>query len=307
MNIDYSVIIPTHNEGQNLADTVGAFAAAVECCDRHQQGAEIVVVDDQSTDDSIERLDALDLRLPLRLVQPEERCGTARARREGVEASTGEMVINTDAHVTVARGWLHDFEDAISELDPHKIDRTLFGPIMHSRDNYDGVFEGGQMLSIPDMYGRHMPIPNTQKPYRVMTTIGCGHYMSRRLYDQIGGYLPIFMAPWGIDEEIGLRLWMMGGECMVIPTLHMATLYRTSFPYSITMLSVTYNQLVAARMHLDDERFIKVLRTRRDKNEPVDEAMAKLLSSNIARWEEWMRKRRRRTIDEVFGMFGIEW
>ena len=47
--MDYSVIIPTHNEGQNLVDTVATLAAAVECCDRHQSGMEIVVVDDQST------------------------------------------------------------------------------------------------------------------------------------------------------------------------------------------------------------------------------------------------------------------
>ena len=304
--MDYSVVIPTHNEGQNLPDTVATFAAAVECCDRHQEGVEIVVVDDQSTDDSVERLDALELRLPLHLVQPRARCGTARARRAGVDASSGDVLINTDAHASVARGWLHDFEDAVAELPPSARERTLFGPRMHSIENYD-AYEGGEYTASPHMHIRPMPIPDTAEPYPVMTSIACGHYMSRSLYEQIGGYLPIFMAPWGIDEEIGIRLWMMGGECKVIPTLHMSTMYRTAFPYEITMLSVTYNQLLMARMHLDDERFVKVLRARRDDYEPVDEAVAKLLSSNVARWEEWMRKRRLRTIDELFGRFGIEW
>ena len=306
MKREYSVIIPTHNEGQNLADTVAILAAAVECCDRHQSGIEIVVVDDQSTDDSIDRLQGLDLRLPLQLVQPEKRCGTARARRAGVDASNGDMLINTDAHVDVAPGWLHDFEDAVAELGPHARDWTLFGPRMHSKDNYQ-AYEGGEYTATPHMHIRPMPIPDTEEPYSVMTSIACGHYMARSLYDQIGGYLPIFMAPWGIDEEIGIRLWMMGGECKVIPTLHMSTMYRKSFPYPITMLSVTYNQLLMARMHLDDERFIKVLQARRGDNEPVDNAVAKLLSSDIGQWVDWMRKRRRRTIDELFDMFGIEW
>ena len=304
--MDYSVIIPTHNEGENLVDTIENFATAVQCCDRHQEGVEIVVVDDQSTDDSIERLDDLELRLPLKLVQPEKRCGTARARRAGVDASSGDMLINTDAHVTVALGWLHAFEDAVAELDPRARDKTLFGPRMHSVDNYQ-AFEGGEYTASPHMHIRPMPIPDTAEPYPVMTSIACGHFMSRRLYDQIGGYLPTFMAPWGIDEEIGIRLWLMGGECKVIPTLHMSTLYRKAFPYAITMLSVTYNQLFMARMHLDDERFVKVLQARRSDNEPVDKAVAKLLSSNIARWKDWMQKRRQRTIDDLFSMFGIEW
>lgn len=304
--MDYSIIIPTHNEGQNLADTVTSFARGVQCCDRHAEGVEIVIVDDQSTDDSIERAQALDLQIPVKLVQPEKRCGTARARREGVKASSGRMVINTDAHVIVAPGWLHDFEEAVAELDPHTLDRTLWGARMHNRDDYN-AFESGEYTASPHMHIRPMPIPDTQAPYPVMTTIACGHFMRRRLYDQIGGYLPIFMAPWGIDEEIGIRLWLMGGECKSIPTLHMSTLYRSEFPYSITMLSVTYNQLLMARLHLDDERFVKVLRARRSDNEPVDEAVARLLSSNIAGWVDWMRKRQRRTIDELFAMFGIEW
>ena len=38
-----------------------------------------------------------------------------------------------------------------------------------------------------------------------------------------------------------------------------------------------------ARMHLDDERFIKMLQARRGDNEPVDEAVVKVLSSDVAR------------------------
>ena len=308
MNREYSVIIPTHNEGQNLADTVATFARAVECCDRHSEGVEVVVVDDQSTDDSIERLRDIDLRLPLRLVQPENRCGTARARRAGVEASNGEMVINIDAHCSVATGWLHDFEDAVSEMPPRALDRTLFGPIMHYRGSYHTIFEGGEYTPTPTMQIIYAPVPDTQKPYPVMTSIACGHYMRRRLYDQIGGYLPIFMAPWGIDEEIGIRLWMMGGECKIIPTLHMETMAKSEFNYQVTMLSVTYNFLYMARLHLDDARFVQVMQARRGNHEPVDEAVTRLMyRSNISSWVEWMRKRRRRTIDDLFDMFGIEW
>ena len=305
--MDYSVIVPTHNEGQNLIDTVGTLAAAVECCDRHQSGVEIVVVDDQSTDDSIDRLKELDLRLPLRLMQPEKRCGTARARRAGVDASTGEMLINTDAHAYAEVGWMHDFEDAIAEIGPHAMDRTLFSGQVHSLGNYDAFSAGytfpSPLMKFQDISNRW----NRQASYPALSAIAGCHVMSRRLYDAIGGYLPTFMAPWGMDEEIGLRLWMMGGEVQIIPSLHMSVLFRKRFPYDVPLLSVTYNHLVMARLHLDDERVMKVMQTRRDANEPVDDAVAKLLSSNIGRWVQWMRKRRRRKIGDLFEMFGIEW
>ena len=303
---DYSVIIPTHNEGQNLIETVATFAAAAECCDRHQEGLEIVVVDDQSTDDSIARVEALDLRVPLRVVQPPQRCGTARARRAGAKASTGDVLVNTDAHVSVERGWLHDYEAPVAEIAPDVRERTMFGCRMHNRADYSS-YEGGQYTPTPHMDVKHMPQPDTDQPYPVMASIACGHYMPRTLYDKIGGYLPVFMAPWGIDEEICIRLWLMGGQCMVIPTLHMATMYRASFPYHVSMLSVVYNHLFMARMFLDDERFVKAMRARRDANEPVDEAVAKLLNSDIGHYRNWLSEKQRRSIDELFSMFGIDW
>ena len=303
----YSIIIPSHNEGQKLADTVTSFASAVECCDRHQSGTEIVVVDDQSTDDSIERVQELELRLPLKVVQPEKRCGTARARRAGVEASSGDVLLNTDAHVHVCPGWLHDFEDPVAELGPHAMDMTIFGARTYNQRIPEAFAEGAHILNEQFRFEWSPKRPDTMEPYPVISTMAYSLYMSRRLYDEIGGFLPIFMAPWGVDEEIGIRLWMMGGECKVIPNLQMTAHFNQTFPYEVPMLSVTYNHLLMARLHLDDERIVKVMQARRDRNEPVDRATAKLLCSNLGRWVAWMRGQRRRTVDELFQLFGIDW
>ena len=305
--MDYSIIIPTHNEGDELINTITCFASALECCDTHNSGTEIIVVDDQSSDDSIDRAQALDIQIPLLLVQPESRCGTSMARRIGVEESSGKVIINLDAHISVERGWLHDFEDAIGELGPHAMDRTMFAPRMHNRDDH-AAFDGGQFTPAPDMaFSSHMHIPDTEKPYPVMTSIACGHHITRPLYNYIGGYLPCFLPPWGMDEEIGIRLWMMGGECKVIPTMNMATQFTESFSYPVSMLSVTHNYLLMARMHLDDKRFLKVLQARRERGEPVDEAMVKLMRDDVMEWLKWMRQKRQREIDELFNIFGIEW
>ena len=124
----YSVVIPSHNEEEHLNDTVRAFLEAAQCCDEHQEGVDVVVVDDMSTDESIANLRDEFTNGKLTVVQNEKRQGTARSRRAGVEASTGDMIINADAHMWVEQGWLHDLEAGIEACAPNADGYTLFGP-----------------------------------------------------------------------------------------------------------------------------------------------------------------------------------
>ena len=100
---------------------------------------------------------------------------------------------------------------------------------------------------------------------------------------------------------------MLGGECRVIPTLHMSALYRDKFPYEVPMRSVTYNHLLMARMYFDNDRFVKVMRARLEANHPVLEALAIMTASYPRQWTDWLRKAQRRSVDEVFGMFNVHW
>ena len=302
----YSIIIPSHNEEEHLADTVRIFFESVQCCDEHQEGADIVAVDDMSTDDSVARLRDEFGQKKLTIVQNEKRRGTSGSRKAGVAASSGEMIIGTDAHMSVKQGWLHDLEDGIEACGPGARDRMLFGPRMHNIEN-ENNFEQGQYWRTPMLEIAHLPIKQTLEPYPVMTMIGCGHIISRKLYDAIGGYLHCFIPPWGIDEELGLRVWVLGGECRVIPRLNMSTLYRAKFPYEVPMVRVTFNHLLMARMYFDDARFMKVMQARLEDNQPVLEALAWMTAGNPRAWVQWLKKAERRSVDEVFDMFGVEW
>ena len=88
--------MPVYNEAEHLPTTIDALVAAVE---RSGFEAELVLVDDGSTDGSASAASAsLAARLPLRLLsQPNS--GRFEARRRGVDAAVADLVLLLDARV----------------------------------------------------------------------------------------------------------------------------------------------------------------------------------------------------------------
>jgi glycosyltransferase involved in cell wall biosynthesis len=94
-----SVVIPVRDEAPHLPATITALLAALETSDFD---AELVVVDDGSTDGSADAArSSADGRVPVRIVR---RAGEGRfeARRAGLEAAQGNLVLLLDARVRLA-------------------------------------------------------------------------------------------------------------------------------------------------------------------------------------------------------------
>jgi glycosyltransferase involved in cell wall biosynthesis len=107
-----SVVIPVHNEARNVPSTVEALLAAL---DRSGLEAEIVVVDDGSTDGSRSVAEqAVADRVPLRVLTQPNR-GRFEARRAGVEAARGAFVLLLDGRVSID-------ESALSFVQPRLAD-----------------------------------------------------------------------------------------------------------------------------------------------------------------------------------------
>lgn len=91
-----SVVMPVHDEAANLRATIGALADAVE---RSGFAADLVLVDDGSTDGSPKvAREAAGSRLALTVVAQENR-GRFEARRSGVAAAQGKWVLLLDGRV----------------------------------------------------------------------------------------------------------------------------------------------------------------------------------------------------------------
>jgi len=84
-----SVVVPIFNERQTIAEVVARVRRALEGRD-----AEIVVVDDGSTDGSLEVLRSL---AGIRLIEHGRNQGKGAALRSGFAAATGDVVIVQDA------------------------------------------------------------------------------------------------------------------------------------------------------------------------------------------------------------------
>ena len=94
-----SVVMPVHNEAGDLPATIGALLTAI---DRSGFDAELIVVDDGSTDRSAAiASEAAERRVPLRIIS-QPNAGRFTARRVGTEAAHAELVLLLDGRVRVA-------------------------------------------------------------------------------------------------------------------------------------------------------------------------------------------------------------
>jgi glycosyltransferase involved in cell wall biosynthesis len=98
MSATLSVVVPVHDEAEHLPGTLDALVEAV-AASRFE--ADVVLVDDGSSDGSAEVAGStLAERLPLHVVSQPNR-GRFLARRAGVEAARGDWILLLDARVRI--------------------------------------------------------------------------------------------------------------------------------------------------------------------------------------------------------------
>jgi glycosyltransferase involved in cell wall biosynthesis len=103
-----SVVVPVYDEGAGVEAVVRALHAQL------LPGDELVVVDDASTDDTLDRLRAL--ALPgLVVVARKRNGGPSAARNAGIARARNELVVCTDAGNDVPAGWLQAMRAALGD------------------------------------------------------------------------------------------------------------------------------------------------------------------------------------------------
>jgi glycosyltransferase involved in cell wall biosynthesis len=136
MTVRFSVVIPCLNEASYVADAITSLQ------NQDFPGPyEIVVVDNNCTDDTAEIARGLGVR-----VISEPTPGVCNARQAGTVASIGEIVVSADADTTYATDWLskiergfRDSEDVVAVVGPCRYQdgprwgrvfaRSLFGTV----------------------------------------------------------------------------------------------------------------------------------------------------------------------------------
>jgi cellulose synthase/poly-beta-1,6-N-acetylglucosamine synthase-like glycosyltransferase len=111
------VIIPFRNEEKNLPGLIQNLSK--QRFSHHLM--EVVLVDDHSTDNGMEKLEALRTEYHWLKVVSSEGRGKKEALKRGISSATGEVIITTDADCHFGKDWLQTIAETYLSLNPDMI------------------------------------------------------------------------------------------------------------------------------------------------------------------------------------------
>lgn len=189
----FSVVIPTYNRKPILEKCLKSLAAQALRQDGGVVGYEVVVVDDGSTDGTVDWLH--NSAFPHVRVLQQDHQGPAAARNLGVEAATGDTIIFIDSDLVVTDGFLQAHADAL-----------LNG---QQRLGSDRLFTYGRVINTCNF-----DYP-TAEPFKV-TDFSAAYFatgnvaIARHWLDQAGLFDTRFQLYGWEDLELGVRLKQLG-------------------------------------------------------------------------------------------------
>ena len=194
--VEISVIVPARNAAGDLGDCLRHLQASEDC------QFEIIVVDDASTDATVEVAKAMGARV----ISLGEQCGPAVARNRGALIAAGDMVVFIDADVfvnpsTVSQlaNCLHDskYDAVIGSYDASPIQTNLISQyknLLHHHTHQIGNLEASTFWS------------------------GCGA-IRRERFLELGGFSEDYHRPCMEDIELGTRLRKAGARILLNPKI----------------------------------------------------------------------------------------
>jgi glycosyltransferase involved in cell wall biosynthesis len=289
-----SIVIPSHNEGENLVDTVRCILENTAYPD-----FEIVVVDDGSTDGSGDRLSddfGSDSRVS---VVRAEGVGVARARNLGATCASGKVLVFLDGHCFTPPHWMAGLIQPLADARVGMVGPAI--ATMHYSSDVRGLGLTWRDASLElEWLGQ-----GENTPHPVPLLCGACQAVRKADFERLGGY-DAGMTRWGSeDEELCLRTWLMGSEVLVQPQSVVYHLFRESHPYEVQVQKIIYNRLRLAMLHLSDDRMNRVLNYHR--NTPgFNEIMDWLQQSDVMSRRHELQELRCRDDDWFCTRFGCQ-
>ena len=211
MRPEISVLIPAHNEGPRLVETIRSISRARSTDAR----LEFVIADDQSTDDPEGHLRAAwpvlreEPGVEVKVRRLSERAGVPCARNHAASYATADILFHTDAHVRFREGWDRAVFGAI------EADRILAGAIADPNSSFVGY---GCRLVVPFM-GTHW---NQQHPegFTDVEVASCAATaLPRELFERLHGYDTGMLRYGAAEPEFSVRAWLYGAQILMLPQI----------------------------------------------------------------------------------------
>jgi glycosyltransferase involved in cell wall biosynthesis len=156
--IKISVIIPTYNEEKNILECVESILS------QKTKDFEVIIVDDGSTDKTLEILEVISKTLPVKVYKQNHK-GPASARNLGAKHAKGKILVFVDSDMIFSRDFL---QNLVKDITDNKTKGTF------SKDeyvsNYKNVWARCWNVNENLPSKRRLPInyPNVQKVFRAI-------------------------------------------------------------------------------------------------------------------------------------------
>jgi len=283
-----SVVIISRNEGARLEATVRGVLRTLP-----KPRRDVIVVDDGSTDASFAFLRRFrDVR-----VVRSEGIGVANARNLGASHATGDVIVFCDAHMDVPAGWHRALVEPLESRGVGAVAPGIYSITEPKRRGF------GLYLAGPELRARWRPFPG-RAPARVPILPGCFLAMRRDVFEATGGFDSGMRQLGGNDNELSLRLWLLGYELLVVPTIEAGHLFRTRIPFDATWAAVVHNRLRTAFVHFRQERIERVVDALRA-YEAFPTGLAMTAGGDVFARRALLHATRQRSDDWFFEAFGL--
>jgi glycosyltransferase involved in cell wall biosynthesis len=189
---DVTVVMATHNRARRLGEMLDSLRAQTLGRDRF----EVIVVDDASTDETVELLERARTRgdLDLSIIRRDQSSGPATARNQGWQEARAPLVAFTDDDCVAGPRWL---EAALSVWREHPT-----------------AIVQGRTDPRPDEFHRMSPFTHTVEVHVAGPSYEtCNIFYPRELLERLGGFdEESFSMPGGEDTDLAWKAIDVGRE-----------------------------------------------------------------------------------------------
>lgn len=223
-----SILIPAHNEAKVIEKTVQAILNLDYDNDRY----EIIVINDNSSDNSHEILASIEERNPDRLIQIINTDaiiggkGKSNALNIGLEHSKGELIAIYDADNTPERQALKELVYSIKNDDEAG---AVIGKFRCRNKNSNFLT---RCINLEGLYFQWMAQAGRWNLFKLCTIPGTNFIIRRSILEEIGGWDTKAITE---DTEISFRIYLLGYHIRFCP-------YSTSWEQEPETLSVWFKQ-----------------------------------------------------------------
>ena len=179
---------------------------------------EIIVVDNNSTDGSIEAIwENYKSKKNLQVLNLKKNFGPAYARNQGVKKARGEYLGFLDNDTFVHPDWI---KNAIPEFEKNQklgiVQCKLLLANEKNKIDYVGEFLGQNGFLIQIAKGGDEDKGQFEQKMPIMAAKSAGMFIRKKVFDQIGGFDGDYFI-YVEETDLGWRSWLAGYETLLIP------------------------------------------------------------------------------------------